>query len=75
MLMAADIIATQEIRGEANATAVNERVGSKVRETMRKEGATLPENLPVEKPIPNVRKRLAATNTPEIEAPKNGLST
>ena len=69
MLMAADIIATNAIRGEAAATAVNERVGRKVRETMRKEGATLPENLPIEPPISEVRKRLASDTAPNIAPP------
>jgi DNA-damage-inducible protein D len=76
MLMAADIIATKGIRGESAATAVNQRVGAEVRTTMLKEGATLPENLPVEPPIAVVRKRLAKdVPAPAIEPPKNGAST
>jgi DNA-damage-inducible protein D len=70
MLLAADVITTKGIRGEANAVAVNERVGKEVRETMRKEGATLPENLPVEPPIAVVRKRLAQDAPLAIEPPK-----
>jgi DNA-damage-inducible protein D len=69
MLLAADVIATKGIRGEAAAVVVNERVGKEVRETMRKEGATLPENLPVEPPIAVVRKRLAKDAPSAIESP------
>jgi DNA-damage-inducible protein D len=71
MLMAADIIATQGIKGEGAATALNERVGRKVRETMRKEGATLPENLPIEPPISEVRKRLEGDAPRAIEGQKD----
>jgi hypothetical protein len=43
---------------------------------MKKEGATLPESLPVEPPISEVRKRLAKDASAAIEAPKaNGVST
>jgi DNA-damage-inducible protein D len=59
MLLAAEVISTKGIRGEGAAVAVNERVGKEVRATMQKEGATLPENLPIEPPITEVRKRLA----------------
>jgi hypothetical protein len=59
MHLAAEVIATKGIKGEAAAIAINQRIGHEVRETMRKEGATLPENLPVEPPISEVRKRLA----------------
>jgi hypothetical protein len=48
----------------------NERVGKEVRETMRKEGATLPEDLPVEPPIAVVRKRLAKDGPQILEPPK-----
>jgi hypothetical protein len=37
---------------------------------MRKEGATLPENLPIEPPISEVKKRLANDTTLSIESPK-----
>lgn len=76
MLLAADVITTKGIKGEAAAVVVNERVGKEVRETMRKEGATLPEDLPVEPPIAVVRKRLAKDTPRAIEAPKtDGTST
>jgi DNA-damage-inducible protein D len=76
MLLAAEVIATKGIRGEGAAIAINERVGKEVRETMRREGATLPEKLPIEPPIAEVRKRLAKSATPAIEGPKaDGPST
>jgi DNA-damage-inducible protein D len=71
MLLAAEVITTKGIKGEAAAVVVNERVGKEVRETMRKEGATLPENLAVEPPIAVVRKRLAKDAAPSIEPPKS----
>jgi DNA-damage-inducible protein D len=71
MNLAAEVIATKGIRGEASAISVNERVGREVRATMKKEGATLPENLPTEPPISEVRKRLANESQPSIEPPKD----
>ena len=68
MNLAAEIIATKGIRGENAAIVVNQRIGAEVRQTMQKEGATLPENLPVEPPIAEVRKRLAADTPTAIAA-------
>jgi hypothetical protein len=43
---------------------------------MKKEGATLPESLPIEPPISEVRKRFAKDATPAIEPPRSdGSST
>jgi DNA-damage-inducible protein D len=70
MLLAAEVISTKGIQGEAAATSINERVGRQVRETMKKEGATLPESLPIEPPIAEVRKRLAKDSPAAIEGPK-----
>jgi len=67
MNLAAEVIATKGIKGEAAAIALNQRIGHEVRETMRKEGATLPENLPVEPPISEVRKRLAKVSKAAVE--------
>jgi DNA-damage-inducible protein D len=75
MLLAAEVIATKEIKGEAAAVAVNERVGKEVRATMAKEGATLPENLPVEPPIAEVRKRLAKEGAATLIARPNERPT
>ncbi len=70
MNLAAEVISTQGIRGEMAAISINERVGKQVRATMRKEGATLPESLPIEPPISEVRKRLAKETPATIERPK-----
>lgn len=68
MNLAAEVIKTRGIQGEAAAIAVNLKVGEQVRNTMKKEGSTLPEKLPVEPPISQVRKRIAAeTKPPPIE--------
>jgi DNA-damage-inducible protein D len=76
MLLAAEVIATKGIKGEAAAVAMNESVGRDVRATMQKKGATLPENLAIEPPISEVRKRLAKDAPPAIEAPRtDGSST
>lgn len=71
MLLAAEVIATKGIKGEAAAISVNERVGKEVRATMKKEGATLPESLPIEPPISEVRKRIAMDTTAAVEGPKD----
>jgi hypothetical protein len=46
----------------------SDSIGAEVRQTMQKEGATLPENLPIEPPIAEVRKRLAAETPAAIAA-------
>lgn len=71
VLLAAEVISTKGIKGEAAAVVVNERVGSEVRATMKKEGAMLPESLPIEPPISEVRKRLAKDAAAAIEGPKD----
>jgi DNA-damage-inducible protein D len=75
MLLAAEVITTKGVRGEAAAITINERVGKEVRATMAKEGATLPDSLPIEPPIAEVRKRLAKGDKPQIEPPKAGDSS
>ncbi len=72
MNLAAEVIANQGISGEIAAVSINERVGREVRATMKKEGATLPESLPIEPPISEVRKRLAKDAPAAIEGPKTG---
>ena|SRR5436853_3969306 len=72
MNLAAEVIANQGISGEIAAVSINERVSREVRATMKKEGATLPESLPIEPPISEVRKRLAKDAPAAIEGPKTG---
>ena len=60
MNLAAEVIRTENIRGEQRVIETNKNVGVRVRKAMRDSGATLPENLPLEEPIKEVRKRVAA---------------
>ena len=75
MNLAAEVISTKNIRGEAAAIAVNQRIGAEVRETMRKEGAPLPESLPIEPPISEARKRLGKESKATLPPPKSTSSS
>src|SRR4051812_30937197 len=57
MEVAADVIAETGIKSESAAIAMNKQVAQDVRHTMRMRGATMPENLPIEPPIAEVKKR------------------
>lgn len=59
MNLAADVIDTQKIEGEQAAIDKNFEIGRKVRDTIEKSGATLPEDLKLSEPIATVRKRIA----------------
>jgi DNA-damage-inducible protein D len=59
MNLAADVIEREGVRGEQKAINTNLAVAKKVRQAMVDSGATLPENLPLEEPIADLRKRLA----------------
>jgi len=59
MNLAADVIDTQRVKGEQAAIDKNLEVGRKVRNTIEKSGATLPEDLKLSEPITTVRKRIA----------------
>jgi DNA-damage-inducible protein D len=71
MNLAAEVIATKGIKGEGAAISLNQRIGDQVRQTMKREGAPLPENLPVEPPISEVRKRLAHEAKTALAEPKD----
>jgi hypothetical protein len=58
MELAADVITKTSVKGEAAAIAMNKQVAQDVRQTMKVRGATMPENLPIEPPIAEVKKRL-----------------
>ncbi len=60
MNLAADVIEREGIRGEQKAIDKNLAVAKSVRQTMITEGATLPENLPLEPPIKVIAARLKA---------------
>lgn len=59
MNLAADVIVRERIKGEAPVISKNREVAAHVRKTIRDSGATMPENLPLEEPIREVRKRIA----------------
>lgn len=59
MNLAADVIDTQRVKGEQAAIDKNLEVGRKVRDTIEKSGATLPEDLKLSEPIATLRKRIA----------------
>lgn len=56
-----DVLRRDHISGERQAIVKHEQVGREVRDTMRRSKGTLPEKLPVEGHIKEVRKRVEAT--------------
>lgn len=60
MNLAADVIKSENIRGEQRVINTNKEVGAKVRKAMIDSNATPPEKLALEQPIKEVRKRLKA---------------
>jgi DNA-damage-inducible protein D len=60
MNLAADVLAKESVNSEVRALATNRKVGEHVRTTIRNSGGTLPEQLSLEEPIKDVRKRVAA---------------
>ncbi|MBI5128579.1 MAG: DNA damage-inducible protein D [Rhodopseudomonas palustris] len=59
MNLAADVIDKSQVKGEQAAIRTNLEVAQRVRRTVEKSGGTLPEQLPLEPPIKEVRKRVA----------------
>lgn len=60
MNLAADVIAKERVKGEQQCIQTNRRVAQRVRSTIEDSRATMPESLPLEPPIKEVRKRLSA---------------
>jgi DNA-damage-inducible protein D len=58
MELADDVIKRERVKGERAAIQKHESIGREVRETMRRSKGTLPEELPVEPHIKEIRKRL-----------------
>lgn len=58
MNLAADVIKNEGICGEQSAIQKNREIAAEVREVLIRKGATLPENLPLEEPIKDVKKRI-----------------
>ncbi len=58
MNLAADVIQKEGIRGEKQAIQKNRELATDVRKVMEGSGATMAENLPLEEPIKDVKKRI-----------------
>ena len=58
MKLAADVIAKSNVKGKQAAIRTNLEVAKRVRGTVKESGGTLPEHLPLEAPIKEVRKRV-----------------
>lgn len=58
MNLAADVIQNEDIRGEQQVIDKNRALATDVRQVMKDSGATMPENLPLEEPIKDVKKRV-----------------
>lgn len=70
MNLAADALANEGIRGEQAAFNKNLEVARHVRATIRESGGTLPEDLPLEEHIGEVRKRLTGRKTKALPRPR-----
>jgi DNA-damage-inducible protein D len=66
MRLAADVLEREKTRGEQAEITVNQRVGSHVRNAMIESKATMPEDLPLEAPIIEVKKRLKAATVKKL---------
>lgn len=75
MELAAEVITKTGVRGKSAAIAMNKQVAKDVRQTMRARGATMPEDLPIEPPIAEVKKRLKKQTRAAIDVAKTDLST
>lgn len=60
MSLAADVIKREDIKGESEAINVNRKVGERVRGVISESKGTMPEDLPLEPPIAEVKRRLIA---------------
>ena len=58
MNLAADVITREGIAQEARAIERNRQLASRVRNVVEESGGTLPENLPIERPIKEIEARL-----------------
>ena len=65
MNLAADVIAREAIKGEARAISVNRNLAQSVRKVISDNKGTMPENLPLEPPIAEVRKRVFGRAKPK----------
>lgn len=74
MNLAADIIEKERVKGERQAFDKNLEVARHVRSTIEQSGGTLPEKLPLQEHIKEVRKRITGRRTKSIPAGKNSTT-
>jgi DNA-damage-inducible protein D len=63
MVQTREKLKREGIKNQRDAIETHEAVGKEVRKAIEKIGGTLPENIPPEEPIKNVKKRLKATRS------------
>lgn len=71
MNLAAEVIRKENVRGEQPAIRRNKEVATHVRNTIKASGGTMPEKLPLESPIKELKKRLCG----KTKLPSNDPST
>lgn len=69
MNMAANVIPKEAIRGDS-VIRKNRTIAEDVRKLMKQNGSTMPEDLPVEEPIKDVRKRVGLEKKKALAEPK-----
>jgi len=70
MNMAANVIKKEGIRGPERVIRKNRAIAADVRNLMKQNGSTMPEDLPIEEPIKVVRKRVGLEKKKTLSAPK-----
>jgi len=72
MNMAADVIQKEAIKGADRVIRKNRTIAADVRKLMAQSGSTMPEDLAVEEPIKEVRKRVGLEKKKALAGPKKG---
>jgi DNA-damage-inducible protein D len=70
MNMAANVIQKEAVRGADRVIQKNRAIAADVRKLMKENGSTMPEDLPVEEPIKDVRRRVGLEKKKALAAPK-----
>jgi DNA-damage-inducible protein D len=65
MNLAAQVIAREGIKGEAQAITRNQMVAARVRKVIEESGSPLPEDLPIEPPIKEIEARIKTKRLPK----------
>ncbi len=60
MNLAADVIGRENVKGESQVINVNRELGTRVRRVISDSRGTMPEDLPLEPPITEIKKRISA---------------